>query len=59
MPTTLLGQVDAAIGGKTAIDLAGGKNLVGAFHWPQSAIVDPALLATLPDDERLNGLAES
>ncbi len=58
VPTTLLGQVDAAIGGKTAIDLPGGKNLVGAFHWPQSAIVDPALLATLPDDERLNGLAE-
>lgn len=58
MPTTLVGQVDAAIGGKTAIDLPEGKNLVGAFHWPERTIIDPALLETLPPDERLNGMAE-
>jgi len=58
IPTTLTGQVDAAIGGKTAIDLAEGKNLVGAFHWPERTIIDPALLATLPERERRNGLAE-
>ena len=48
MPTTLVGQVDAAIGGKTAIDLPEGKNLVGAFHWPARTVIDPALLETLP-----------
>ena len=48
VPTTLVGQVDAAIGGKTAIDLPGGKNLVGAFHWPARVVIDPALLETLP-----------
>ena len=58
VPTTLVGQVDAAIGGKTAIDLPEAKNLVGAFHWPARTIVDPALLATLPEAERLNGMAE-
>jgi shikimate kinase/3-dehydroquinate synthase len=58
VPTTLTGQVDAAIGGKTGIDLPEGKNLVGAFHWPERTIVDPALLATLPERERRNGLAE-
>jgi 3-dehydroquinate synthetase len=58
LPTSLVGQVDAAIGGKTGIDLAEGKNLVGAFHWPDRTIVDPALLETLPPDERLNGMAE-
>jgi shikimate kinase/3-dehydroquinate synthase len=58
VPTTLIGQVDAAIGGKTAIDLPAGKNLVGAFHWPTSVVVDPALLETLPEDEVKNGLAE-
>src|SRR5205814_4251393 len=41
VPTTLVGQVDAAIGGKTAIDLPQGKNLVGAFHWPVRAVIDP------------------
>ena len=49
VPSTLVGQVDAAIGGKTAIDLPEGKNLVGAFHWPARTVIDPALLATLPD----------
>jgi shikimate kinase/3-dehydroquinate synthase len=58
VPTTLVGQVDAAIGGKTAIDLPAGKNLVGAFHWPARTIVDPALLTTLPEQERREGLAE-
>ena len=58
VPTTLVGQVDAAIGGKTAIDLPAGKNLVGAFHWPVRTIVDPALLDTLAEEELLNGKAE-
>ena len=50
--------MDAAIGGKTAIDLPEGKNLVGAFHWPARTLIDPALLATLPERERKNGMAE-
>ena len=58
MPTTLVGQVDAAIGGKTAIDLPEAKNLVGAFHWPARTVIDPALLETLPEAERPNGMAE-
>ena len=58
VPTSLVGQVDAAIGGKTAIDLPEAKNLVGSFHWPVRTVIDPALLATLPEAERLNGLAE-
>ncbi len=58
VPTSLVGQVDAAIGGKTAIDLPEAKNLVGAFHWPARTLIDPALLATLPEIERRNGLAE-
>ncbi len=58
VPTTLVGQVDAAIGGKTAIDLPAGKNLVGAFHWPARTVIDPALLATLPEEELANGRAE-
>ena len=58
VPTTLVGQVDAAIGGKTAIDLPEGKNLVGVFHWPARTVIDPALLETLPANERLNGMAE-
>ena len=51
VPTTLVGQVDAAVGGKTAIDLPHGKNLVGAFHWPSRAVIDPATLKTLPEPE--------
>ena len=58
VPTTLVGQVDAAIGGKVGIDLPEGKNLVGSFHWPARAIVDPDLLATLPSQELENGRAE-
>ena len=58
VPTTLVAQMDAAIGGKTAVDLERGKNLVGAFHWPARVVTDPELLATLPADELRNGLAE-
>jgi 3-dehydroquinate synthetase/shikimate kinase len=58
VPTTLVGQVDAAIGGKTAINLPEGKNLVGAFHWPEQTVIDPELLRTLPEAERREGMAE-
>jgi 3-dehydroquinate synthetase/shikimate kinase len=58
VPTTLVGQVDAAIGGKTAVNLAKGKNLVGAFSWPAATVVDPAVLESLPAVERLGGMAE-
>jgi shikimate kinase/3-dehydroquinate synthase len=58
VPTTLVGQVDAAIGGKTAIDLPQGKNLAGAFHWPARSVIDPATLETLPEEQRLEGMAE-
>jgi shikimate kinase / 3-dehydroquinate synthase len=58
VPTTLVGQVDAAIGGKTAINLPEGKNLVGAFHWPGETVIDPTLLETLPEEQRREGLAE-
>jgi shikimate kinase / 3-dehydroquinate synthase len=58
VPTTLVGQVDAAIGGKTAIDLPQGKNLAGAFHWPARAVIDPATLETLAEEQRVEGMAE-
>ncbi len=58
VPTTLVGQVDAGIGGKTGINLPQGKNLAGAFHWPRRTLLDPALLATLPGRERAEGMAE-
>ena len=58
VPTTLVGQVDAAIGGKTGIDIAAGKNLVGAFHWPARVILDETLLESLPARETRQGLAE-
>ena len=58
VPTTLVGQVDAAIGGKTGIDLPEGKNLVGAFHWPALVVIDETLLGTLPERERRQGMAE-
>ena len=58
VPTTLLAMVDAAIGGKTAINLPEGKNLLGTFHQPRLVVIDPEFLQTLPRAERLNGLAE-
>lgn len=58
VPTTLLAQVDAAIGGKTAVDLPEGKNLVGAFHLPKRVCADPLVLATLPDRDLRGGLGE-
>jgi 3-dehydroquinate synthase len=58
VPTTVLGMVDAAIGGKTGVDLPSGKNLVGAFHQPVAVLADLDTLATLPADERRAGLAE-
>jgi shikimate kinase/3-dehydroquinate synthase len=58
VPTTLVGQVDAGIGGKTGINLPEAKNQVGAFHWPVRTVIDPAVLATLPARERANGAAE-
>jgi shikimate kinase/3-dehydroquinate synthase len=58
VPSTLVGQVDAAIGGKTAIDIPEGKNLVGAFHWPRLVVIDELLLESLPQRERRQGEAE-
>ena len=57
-PTTLLAMVDASVGGKTAVDVPAGKNLVGAFHPPAAVVADPLVLATLPDADRRAGLAE-
>jgi shikimate kinase/3-dehydroquinate synthase len=58
VPTTLVGQVDAGIGGKTAVDIPEGKNLAGSFHWPALVVIDEALLATLPERELRQGRAE-
>ena len=58
VPTTLLAQVDAAIGGKTGVDLPGGKNTVGLFHHPAMTVCDTALLPTLPRGELRSGLVE-
>ncbi|HXE16322.1 MAG TPA: 3-dehydroquinate synthase [Stellaceae bacterium] len=58
VPTTLLAQVDSAVGGKTAIDSAHGKNLIGAFHQPVLVLADTGVLATLPKRELLAGYAE-
>ncbi len=58
LPTTLLAQCDAAVGGKTGVNLAEGKNLVGAFHQPLGVVADTATLRTLPPRERRNGLGE-
>jgi 3-dehydroquinate synthetase len=58
VPTTLLAQVDAAVGGKTGVNLAQGKNLVGTFHQPRAVLCDVDLLATLPRAELRAGMAE-
>lgn len=58
-PTTLLAMVDAAVGGKTAVDLDGVKNAVGLFRQPKAVVIDPDLLATLPPRQLSNGLAEA
>lgn len=59
VPTTLLGMVDSAIGGKTAVNHPKGKNLVGSFHQPSKVIIDPLFLKSLPDREVRSGMAET
>lgn len=58
VPTTLLAQVDAAVGGKTGVNLLNGKNLIGSFHQPLAVLIDPAVLASLPEREYRAGLFE-
>jgi 3-dehydroquinate synthase len=58
IPTTLLAQIDSSVGGKTGVNLPEGKNLAGAFHQPAAVYIDPSLLATLPDEDFADGMAE-
>jgi 3-dehydroquinate synthase len=59
VPTTLLAMIDASVGGKTGVDTPAGKNLIGAFHRPRAVVIDPELLATLPDEQLRAGFAEA
>ena len=58
VPTSLLAMVDSSVGGKTGVDLAAGKNLVGAFHQPRAVFCDMRFLATLPEEWRMDGMGE-
>ena len=59
VPTSYLAMIDASVGGKTGVDVTHGKNLVGAFHQPALVLADPAVLDTLPEVERVQGLVEA
>ncbi|MDQ3128849.1 MAG: bifunctional shikimate kinase/3-dehydroquinate synthase [Chloroflexota bacterium] len=59
VPTTLVAQIDSSIGGKTGVDLAEGKNLVGAFHPPSAVVIDVVLVSTLPERQRRAALGEA
>ena len=59
VPTTLLSQVDSSIGGKTAVNLAGYKNMIGAFYQPKAVLIDPDTLRTLSKRQMLNGIVEA